>query len=368
MAEYRKYSIRKNRFKHSVLSGLEIEGEDTLRFAEDSYRRMFISGAIDGIEEGAEWGRLHLDWEIAPDMVLTIYAKATDHPFIWQAEQEYAYEDIFCGDAYGLEQKRQFMESLGAAKAINQQDMLLYAQEGRYLYLMVDIQGYGAGRLSRLSVDNQGDLFMDTFPEVYQEKNSFFHRYLSVFSSLYMDFQEKIERVAEVLDIDTAPVELLPTFGRWMGLDVSGNFLREDRLRLLIKEAYQLNRIKGTKAALERVSEIILDEKVIILEKNVLREDTQADSRKLYEELYGDSTYDVTMLVHTYVPEHQKSQLLFLLNQFKPVRSRLKVRFLEPKGDLDSHTYMDMNAYVAEAQDGKLDERQGLDGSILLSE
>ena len=74
------------------------------------------------------------------------------------------------------------------------------------------------------------------------------------------------------------------------------------------------------------------------------------------------------MLVHTYVPENQKSQLMFLLNQFKPVRSRLIVRFLEAKGDLDSHTYMDMNAYVQEAEQGMLDERQGMDGSILLQE
>ncbi len=368
MAEYHKYSIRKNRFRRSFLSGLEIVGEDALRCVDNTYRRMFISGAIDGIEDGAQWGRLHLDWNVSADMVVTVYAKAADYPLVWQADQQYAYEDIFFDAAYELEQKRQFMESLGAEKAVNQQDMLLYAQEGRYLYLMVDIQGYGDGLLSYIYVDNQGDLFMDTFPEVYRERNSFFHRYLSVFSSLYTDFQEKIEGVAKVLDIDTAPVELLPTFGRWMGLDVSGDFLKEERLRLLIKEAYQLNRIKGTKAALERVSEIILGEKVIILEKNVLREDTQANSQKLYEELYGDGTYDVTMLVHTYVPEHQKSQLLFLLNQFKPVRSRLKVRFLEPKGDLDSHTYMDMNAFVTEARDGILDERQEIDGSILLQE
>lgn len=68
------------------------------------------------------------------------------------------------------------------------------------------------------------------------------------------------------------------------------------------------------------------------------------------------------------MPENQKSQLMFLLNQFKPVRSRLKVRFLDPKGDLDSHTYLDMNAYVQEAENAVLDERQGMDSSILLQE
>ena len=99
-----------------------------------------------------------------------------------------------------------------------------------------------------------------------------------------------------------------------------------------------------------------------------MREDTQADTLRLYEELYGDGTYDVTMLIHTYVPEHQKSQMLFLLNQFKPVRCRLKIRFLDQKGTLDSHSYLDMNAVVMEAAHGVLDERQVLDGTILLKE
>ena len=76
---------------------------------------------------------------------------------------------------------------------------------------------------------------------------SFFHRYMSIYSTLYMDFQEKIDNVADFLDINTAPAQLLPIFCGWMGLDVSGDFLTEDRLRTLVKEAYQLNRTKGTR-------------------------------------------------------------------------------------------------------------------------
>lgn len=368
MAEYHKYSIKKNRFRRSFLYGMEIENENSLRCEPNTYRRLFITDAIDGIENGAKWGRLHLNWEVTGDMVVTVYAVATDTQSLWLQEQQFSYMEVLHDADTTPELKRNFMEYAEAKKAVNQKDILLYDLEGRFLYILVEIQGLGEGRISGMYVDNQGDLFMDTFPEVYREHNSFFHRYMSVFSSLYMDFQEKIDHIAGMLDIDTAPVELLPTFGRWMGLDISGNFLREERLRLLVKEAYQLNRMKGTKAALARVSEIILGEKVIILEKNVMREDTQAETQELYEDLYGDGTYDVTMLVHTYVPESQKSQLMFLLNQFKPVRSRLIVRFLEAKGDLDSHTYMDMNAYVQEAETGMLDERQGMDGSILLQE
>lgn len=366
MAEYHKYSVKKNRFRRSFLSGMQMEGEDGLRCDAGEYRRLFLCSAIDGIETEAYWGRLHLDWSLDADMVVTIYAAASDAKQIWLGEKPLTYEEILFDAERTPEEKRSFLESLGAKKVVNQKDTLLYELKGRYLYLMVEIQGYGEGLLSHIWVDNQGDLFMDTFPEVYREHGSFFHRYLSIFSSLYMDFQDKIDNVARLLDIDAAPAELLPTFGRWMGLDVSGDFLDEKRLRLLVKEAYQLNRMKGTKASLERVAEIILGEKVIILEKNVLREDTQAESQQLYEELYGEGTYDVTMLVHTFVPENQKSQMLFLLNQFKPVRSRLRVRFLEAKGDLDDHVYMDMNAFVEEAKEGILDERQELDDSVLL--
>ena len=68
------------------------------------------------------------------------------------------------------------------------------------------------------------------------------------------------------------------------------------------------------------------------------------------------------------MPENQKSQLEFLLNQFKPVRSRLRIKFLDRKDSLDGHVYMDMNACVGGNQAGVLDERIGLDGNILLVE
>lgn len=221
MEEYRKYSIRKNRFRRSFLSGLEMEGEGGLRCAEGAYRRMLISSPIDGITEGANWGRLHLEWDLEPDMVITAYAAAMDVPAVWRGEKQVSIAGIFYDAEIPLEEKKRMMESLGAKKAVNQQDILLYELEGRYFYLLLDIQGYGNGRLSKIWVDNQGDQFMDTFPDVYREYGGFFHRYLSIFSSLYMDFQEKIDCAAELMDIDTAPVELLPIFGRWMGLDVS---------------------------------------------------------------------------------------------------------------------------------------------------
>lgn len=368
MAEYRKYSIKRNRFKRSFLKGLEAAEEQELRCVPDVYRKVFICDSIDGIEESAKWGRFHLEYTLDEDMVVTTYAVALDQKEIPWNGGYISLDSFFKDSEITIEEKIRMFKSLEAKKDINQKDILLYDLEGRYLFLCIEVIGLGNGIIKNLFVNNQGDIFLDTFPEVYREYGSFFHRYMSIYSTLYMDFQEKIDNVADFLDIDTAPVELLPIFCGWMGLDVSGDFLTEDRLRTLVREAYQLNRSKGTRDTLHRVCEIVLGEKVLILEKNVIRENTQAETYKIYEDLYGDGVYDVTILIHTFVPENQKSQLEFLLNQFKPIRSRLRIKFLDQKDSLDGHVYMDMNAHIMDTRNVALDERAGLDGNIMLKE
>lgn len=368
MAEYRKYSIKQNRFKRSFLAGFEIEGETKLRCRQDVYRRIFVCDSIDGIENDAKWGRFHVDYCLDEDMVVTTYAVAVNEKEIWWNDNYVNIEDILKDPQGSAKDKTELMEFLDAKKQINRKDMLLYELEGRYLYLCMEVLGVGKGELTNLFVNNQGDIFLDTFPEVYREYGSFFHRYMSVYSALYMDFQEKIDNVAGFLDIDTAPVQLLPIFCQWMGLDVSGDFLPEERLRTLVREAYHLNRTKGTREALLRVCEIVLGERVVILEKNVIRENTQAESQKIYQDLYGHGIYDVTLLVNTFVPENQKSQLMFLLNQFKPVRCRLRIKFLDQKGSMDGHVYMDVNAHVMDTKEVALDERAALDENIMLKD
>ena len=368
MSEYRKYSIKQNRFHRSLLIGFDIEGERKLRCRQDNYHRIFICDSIDGIEPSAKWGRFHVDYKLEEDMVLTTYAVALEEKEIWWNDGMRSFNAVLKDSEITIEEKLKLLEKFNAKKQINQKDVLLYELEGRYLFLCIEVKGLGNGELENLFVNNQGDIFLNTFPEVYREYGSFFHRYMSVYSSIYMDFQDKIDDVADFLDIDTAPIQLLPIFCRWMGLDVSGEFLSSDKLRTLVREAYHLNRTKGTKEALLRVCEIVLGERIVILEKNVVRENTQAENQNIYEELYGNGIYDVTLLIQTYVPENLRSQLMFLLNQFKPVRSRLKIKFLEQKGRLDGHVYMDVNAKIVDIQNVALDERVGLDDNVILKE
>ena len=357
--ELHTYLIKQNRFKTSAFRGMTIESPTRLSLVEDDFRHVFFSSAIDGIESEAKWGRLHFDYQLEEDMVLTIYALAVEYPL-----EGGALFDMNTKPSV----KRHMLEEMGAVKFINQDDILLYQLSGRYLYLMFDVIGRGNGYIDHIYVNNKGDILMEVMPEVYQEYGSFFHRYLSIFSSMLLDFQKDIQHVDEVFDIDKAPAQMLTVLTKWMGIDISGEFLPEETLRLLVKEAYQLNKKKGTKEALERLTEIILGERALILEKNVFRDRIQTEDEDIYSSLYGDGPYDVTLLIHSYVPQNLKSQLLFLLNQFKPVRCRLLIYFLDERGNLDSHAYMDINARIEEEELGVLDQRQNIDSMIILSE
>ena len=72
------------------------------------------------------------------------------------------------------------------------------------------------------------------------------------------------------------------------------------------------------------------------------------------------------MLVSQPVTDLVKSQLMYLMDQFKPIRSRIHIIHLKSDGVLDSHNYLDMNARVFEVENGNLDEEQIMDGVVTL--
>ena len=300
-------------------------------------------------------------------MAFIIRAFAADDRSIMRGEKQTAIDAFLRSDAVSSAEKLKLFAQAGSVKEINKQDILLYELQGRYLWICIEVIGKGQGTLEQMKVTVPGDNFMNTFPEVYQEWNSFFHRYLSIFSSVYNDFQDEIEHAEELLDLDTAPPRMLELFAGWMGLDVRGNFLPEDRLRRLVKEAYRLNRMKGTRRVLERLTELVLGERAIILEKNILDQRVASEERQVYDNLYGHHAYCVTLLIRNPVEESRRSQLFFLIQQFVPVRCELNLVFLEERSNMDTYCYLDGNAQLHMDTAAALDAREYLDDRAVLA-
>ncbi|MCI9436348.1 MAG: hypothetical protein HFH85_04110 [Lachnospiraceae bacterium] len=360
------YSINYNRIQRGLYPGFELKEDGALILDPKEGGHALYLRAVDGGEEKAAWGRLHFQVSCSEDMVYYLYAAAFDQDSFYHREQPMLIEDFLCDSRESQGIKRQFMQEAGFSRYTSQKDILLYDLQGRYLYLVLEVQGEGRFSMRGMRVDRQGDPFMNTFPEIYRERGSFFHRYLSVFSSIYEDFQEEIDELPRLLDLDICPAFLLPVYASWLGLSVGDNFLEESVLRALVKEAFSLNRMKGTRAALLRIARIVLGEDVVVLERNVMGAYIGKEETAQMNRLYGRTAQDVTILVGRPLTEVKKSQLLFLLEQFCPVRARLHVVCLKRTCILDSYTYLDWNAMVPWQGQGGLDTEQEMDGTVCM--
>lgn len=361
------YSIKKNRIKKGLCRGFSLENEDILTAVPTEQEHYLFLQGIDAVREDMTWGRLHFETQLSEDAVCLVYVRALNQDSFYRNGKETAINAFLTDPEEPDSLKVQFFQEIGAKRCVNTSDILLYEQSGRYLYLMIKVIGEGANTVSHIRVEQQGDNFMDTFPEIYRERDSFFHRYLSVFSSIYQDFQEDINQVDRLLDLDTCPQEMLPMYGRWMGIELGDECKEEPWLRTLIKEAYRLNCMRGSKWAIERIAEIVLGEPVVVLESNVMKAYVEETEQEQFKKLYGDSPYDVTILINRHVTEALKSRLMLLINQYRPIRSRIHIVYLKEAGNMDYHTYMDMNARMIREDAGQLDtDAQYMDGIVTL--
>lgn len=352
-----KYSIKRNRLSMALLQGMSLSTDDCLYCDGENGDRYVVLPLLDSGVQDCPWGRLHFQLNLGENCVCYLYVAASN--------EKKGQELMMDGDSSSLMSKKRFLQSLGGVQFINKPDVLLYEISGRYLWIMMEIIGENVS-LKDIQVEAPGDNFMQTFPEVYREKNSFFHRYLSIYSSIYNDFQEKLDSRGELLPVEQAPMPLLELYAKWLGIDVNGGYLGEDTLRKLMKEAPELLRRKGTRYCVERICNILLGEIPIIAERSQMQRYVRRNQKEQYDTLYGDSPYDVSLFLKQPVEEKKKQQLLHLLGQFKPLRSRLHIVFLEPAGVLDEHIYLDENAVTFAQENGELDIAQIADGTIIL--
>ncbi|MBQ7724851.1 MAG: hypothetical protein IJT63_04480 [Lachnospiraceae bacterium] len=362
-----RYSIRENRIKRGSRAGLSYDPESGVLCLthDDMYHSLFLRG-IDSMDREAPWGRLFFDLETEGDVICCAYAVALDNNIVEYQGKEVILDDFLTDDSITVADRFYMLKDLGARRYVGENDILLYEYSGRYLYVAIDIKGDGEARISNMVVDSTGDNFMNTFPEVYRERNSFFHRYVSIFSSIYNDFGRDIESLPEILDLNTCPIEMLIEYGSWMGIDLKGGFLPEDVIRNIVKESYELNKMKGTKKGLLRLMTLILGEEPVIIEHNLVRAWLNEENNEYPPDFKPKGIYDVTILVNKRITEELRHQIIYMVDQFKPVRTRINIAQMDENVIIDSNTYLDVNSKLPEKKNAILDGSLSLDGTVVL--
>ena len=361
-----RYTIRKNRIKAGCITGFTCDEEGTLRLEESARNNGIFLKGLDGVRPDAEWGRLSFSAECAEDRAFSVYVLAVNRRVQDVEGVSVDLDYILTDPEFPMESKRNILLTLGADRYIGRSDILLYDLRGQYLYIAILAAGNGALSISHMVVDSTGDNFMATFPEVYRERNSFFHRFISIFSSIYNDFERDIDRLPKLLDPDVCPRELLIVYGSWLGVDLDGGSLDGQQMRAFVREAYQLNRLKGTKRAIERVLEIILGKPAVVIEHNQLSSWIREDKIEVPAGFQTQGVYDVTVMVPGKLTEELRHRIVFMLNQFKPLRTRISIVQMDETMTADSRTYLDINSRLPEEHEAELDSGLALDGTVIL--
>lgn len=345
------YTIKNNRLKQGYVEGFELQGSDTLVLDKKATNHFAFLKPVDGVDDASLWGRLSCRLLLSEEIVCYIYIIAFDSPYIVTPTNEHInMEDYLYDSGVDSHDKIRLLAELGAKRVVNTSDVLLYELKGRFLVMAIEVLGFGDASIGKIRIGARGDNFTGAFPEVYQERNSFFHRYMSIFSSIYNDISEENEKLYEMLDLDKCTKDQLEMYGSWFGIDLKGGFLSEEVLRKIVKEAYQLNRMKGTKWAIERILNIMLGEDAILLENR----------------LQDGRIFDVTIMINRKISEELRHQLTFILDQFKPFRTRIRLLQMEKEAIMDGNSYLDVNASIPKEKHVVLDEESIYDGAITL--
>ena len=345
------YTIKNNRLRQGYTEGFEIKNDNTLYFDKKSLNHYAFLKPIDGVDIGSKWGRLTSELLSSEEIVCYIYIMATDElNIVTEAGKSVQLDEFLYDSSIPSYKKTGLLTRLGAKRFVNSGDVLLYDLEGRFLFVAVEIVGNGEASIGNIRVGVRGDNFIGAFPAVYQERNSFLHRYLSIFSSIYNDISEENDRLYEILDLDKCSVELLEMYGSWFGIDLKGGFLPEDVLRNIVKEAYNLNRMKGTKLVLERLLQIMLGDDAVLYENR----------------LQDGGVFNVTVLVNRKLTEELRHQIMFILDQFRPIRTKIRLLQMEREAVMDGNSYLDLNAAIPSKKNLVLDEEAMYDGTITL--
>jgi phage tail-like protein len=149
------------------------------------------------------------------------------------------------------------------------------AAPGRYLWVVVELTGTARStpRVAALRIERPGHRLANRLPRSWTRHDAdaaFLSRYLGPAEGLLHELDERAALRAVLLDPAATPGEALEWLGSLLGLVFDRRWPEASR-RALLAQAFDLFRIRGTRAGLERMLGLYLDRPVAVVENWRLR-------------------------------------------------------------------------------------------------
>lgn len=255
------------------------------------------------------------------------------------------------------------------------------ADPGRYLWVVLDLAGTGRAtpRVEAISVERPGHRLLEALPRSWSrnpEEADFVQRFLAPAEGLLHGLDELASRRHTLLDPAVVPERTLDWLASLVGLVLDGRWPVPVQ-REFLASAYDLYRVRGTVAGLERALSIYLQRPVPVVERwrlaglggVVLAGDDTGPSTELPPRIAaaesGSAALDgftigadteghgtahrFTVLVPLALDDEQRDAVLALVERFKPAHTSFDVCELGAGMRLGASLYLGLTSVVGTA-------------------
>jgi len=251
------------------------------------------------------------------------------------------------------EKKVELLKSCNHIRIVNHSDILLHELTGRYLFVYIGIYSQldSYAEIAGFGVEFPKYSFSEYFPEIYQENNGFFEKYLAIFQSIYLDNEKLVDNVPRLLDYQTTPDEFIQTIAEWVGIDNKDKLFNNNQIRFLIQNADIFQGLKGTKEVLKKNIELFLGVNPVIVEHfqwyYVMQKNK--DRQKQYEKMYGDTSDYFAIIIDTtkLALSFDEVKLNKLIKKNIPLGAKYKLILLSKCNHTDINCYLGLNSNLS---------------------
>lgn len=255
------------------------------------------------------------------------------------------------------QEQKEVLKQLKHVRAVNKKDFLLHELTGRYLWIYLGVSASSRDStftIEGFQVEFPKSSFLEYFPEVYQtSQDTFFYRYMAALQTLYVELEEKVERLPVALDYETTDIENLPMFAEWVGVNQGEYPYEPTQLRYMIAHLGELQTGKGTKRVLMQMLSMITKRPVRIVEyfkwKDWMKESKELT--EIFQRLYG-ADESVFSVIIDYTGESADESidgqmLMGLIEEYMPLGMRCNLVYLNESCHMDTHCYLDINSRLS---------------------
>lgn len=196
---------------------------------------------------------------------------------------------------------------------------------------------------------------LEYLPELYLKAGSFTERFLSIFTDIYCELEEKIDKSAELYDPGICPEEFVEWLGEWISAE-NMQLFPDDKKREYLLALPRLSMYRGTLRGLSELLELYCGSKVFIVE--CYHAKRYFSSCKDLARLYPGGRFTVWILCS---PTKSKTDALEeIVGAQLPANITAKIKLLANITELNNYCYLGVNSILEGTRRGALDGKCAL--------